>query len=433
MSFNKKTIRDVPLRAKKVLLRVDFNVPLDGQGRIISDFRIVQALETIKYLQSQSVKLVIIAHLGRPKGEENPALSLKPVAKRLSGLLGQEVRFAETCVGERTQKLKDDLKPKEILLLENLRFNAQEKANNAGFAKQLARGMDLFVQDGFGVVHRADASTDAITEFLPSVSGLLLESEVETISRAMESPDKPLLAVVGGAKISGKIELINHFVEICDFVAIGGAMANTFLKADGMDIGGSLVEDDALDTARDILEDARSKEKKHDFTFYIPQDGVVSKEILSNTKTRVVDWGSHSSSEINSYPKQPGKESYTVGREEKIVDIGPASSHYIAGAIHAVKTVLWVGTMGIAEIPGLGASSPPFGHGTRVIYEALTSSPGSNPYSVVGGGETAAYAVGEQGGHLAHKIDHVSTGGGASLELMAGKKLPGVEALENKS
>ena len=432
MSFSKKTVKDVPIRAKKVLLRADFNVPLDEHGQILSDYRIKQALETIEYLRSHSCKVVIISHLGRPGGKEVPSLSLKQVAEKLSSLLGDNVDFIDELTGSRVKRRIEELKPKQVLLLENLRFDPREKKNDPELAKELAEGMDLFVQDGFGVVHRAHASTDAITQHLPSVSGLLLEHEVGTIVKAMDEPKKPLMAVVGGAKISDKIELLEHFINVCDFVAIGGAMANTFLKADGINIGDSLYEEDSLDKARDILELAKKREASEDFTFYVPQDGVVTTNIDSKTTTRIVDWGSHSLADISSYPKRPSDEAFTVAPDEKIVDIGPVSSHYIAGALQAVGTVLWNGTMGIAEIPGLAGAQAPFGHGTRVIYETLTSTPGSKPYSVVGGGETAAYVMGGQGKHLSHQIDHISTGGGASLELMAGKKLPGVEALEDK-
>ena len=431
MSFNKQTINDIPLRAKKVLLRADYNIPLNDNGTIASDYRIVQSLETIKYLLEQSCKIVIISHLGRPDGND-PKLSLAPVAKRLSELLDQPVKFAEDCVGKEAQEMKDELKSKEILLLENLRFHNEEESNNEDFAKQLAQGMDVFVQDGFGVVHRAHASTDAVAKILPGVAGFLLEKEVDTITSAMENPQKPLMAIIGGAKISDKIELIKKFIEVADFVAIGGAMANTFLKAQGYKIGKSLVEDDSLDVAKEIIEQARAKEKSNDFTFYIPQDGVVTKKIDTQTQTRIVDWGSHTTADIINYPKMPPASAHTVEKDEIIVDIGPASSHYIAGALHAVKTVIWNGTMGITETPGLAGSPPPFGHGTRVIYEALTSASGSKPYSVIGGGETAAYVMDEPIFSGVHMIDHVSTGGGASLELMAGKKLPGVEALKDK-
>jgi 3-phosphoglycerate kinase len=432
VSFKKQTIRDVPLRAKKVLLRADYNVPLNDDGTIASDYRIVQSLETIKFLLEQSVKLVIVSHLGRPDGKENPKYSLAQVAKRLSELLGQPVKFAEDCVGREAQDLKDNLKPKEVLLLENLRFHDEEENNNREFAEKLADGMDLFVQDGFGVVHRAHASTDAVTQFLPGVSGLLLEREVGIITTAMEDPQRPLMAIIGGAKISDKIELINKFIEVADFVAVGGAMATTFLKALGHDVGNSLVENDKIDVARDIIEKAKAKERAENFTFYIPQDGVVTKKIDSNTSVRIVDWASHTYADVSSYPKIPGPQSHTVAKDEMIVDIGPASSHYIAGALHAVKTVIWNGTMGITETAGLAGGHPPFGHGTRVIYEALTSDPGSKPYSVIGGGETAAYVMDQPTPKSVHAIDHVSTGGGAGLELMAGKKLPGVEALKDK-
>jgi len=432
MSFNKQTVKDIPLRAKRVLLRADYNVPLNDNGTIANDYRIVQSLETIKYLLDQSAKIVIISHLGRPDGQPNPKYSLAPVAKRLSELLDQPVKFAEDCIGKEAQTMKDELKSKEILLLENPRFYAEEESNNLEFAKKLSEGMDVFVQDCFGVAHRAHASIVGVTEFLPSAAGFLLEKEVTTITKVMEDPERPLMAIIGGAKISDKIELLHKFIEVADFVAVGGAMANTFIKAQGYKVGKSMVEDDKLDVAKEIIEKARAKEKAENFTFYIPQDGVVTKKIDSNTSTRVVDWGSHTTADIASYPKTPAQSAHTVADDEILVDIGPASSHFIAGAMHAVKTLIWNGTMGITETPGLAGAQAPFGHGTRVIYEALTSASGSKPYTVVGGGETAAYVMDEPVFSGVHIIDHVSTGGGASLELMAGKKLPGVEALKDK-
>ena len=284
--FTKKTIRDVDLRGKRVLLRADYNVPIED-GKITDDYRIKQSLETVKALLEQDVKLVICSHLGRPEGKPNPAFSLRPVAERLSQLLGQDVQFSADCIGDETKKIVDSLQPKQILLLENLRFHPEEEKNDADFACKLALYADVFVQDGFGVVHRAHASTEAITHHLPSVAGLLLEREVDVITRVVDTPDRPLMAIIGGAKISDKIDVLNRFIDIADFIAIGGAMANTFLAAEGIDIAKSKYEPNDVPIAKDILAKAREKSQTERFIFYIPQDGVVANKLDKTATTRI--------------------------------------------------------------------------------------------------------------------------------------------------
>jgi len=423
--FTKRTIRDIDVEGKRVLMRADYNVPVEN-GRVMSDFRITQSLPTIKVLLEKNVRLIICSHLGRPEGRPDPKYSLKPVAEVLSDLLGQKVLFAKDCVGEETRKMVDELEPGQVLLLENLRFHPEEEANDDGFAKQLASYADVFVQDGFGVVHRAHASTDAITKHLPSVAGLLLEKEVDTITDVMSNPERPLAAVLGGAKIADKLEILHKLIDIADFVAIGGAMANTFLAAQGMKIGKSKYDPDELDLAREILEKAEEKARTSKFTFFLPHDGVVTTKLDKVAPTRLVDWDAAMISEVQHYPKKVPESAHTIAADEMLVDIGPLSAAFIAGGIQLARTVIWNGTLGITEIPALHGPIGPYARGTELLIDALTGTFGSRPFVVVGGGDTTGYIEQRQ---LTKAFNHVSTGGGASLELMAGRPLPGVEAL----
>lgn len=429
--FYKKTINDYNLDDKTVLLRADYNVPLDSDGEISSDYRITQSIPTIKALQDKNCKIVICSHLGRPKSSEDIKYSLKPVAKKLSILLNQNVLFASDCIGEEVSETVSKMKPGEILLLENLRFYPEEKANNEEFAKNLvsASNAEVFVQDGFGVVHRAHASTDQVARQLPSVAGLLLEKEVDTITNIMNEPARPFMAIIGGAKIADKIDIINQFIEKADIIAIGGAMANTFLKAQGLDTGDSLVDNEELPMAQEVIEKARAESKKRNFVFYLPQDGVVSSKIESNTKTRIVDWDAHVIAEIESYPAKPSKKYATIGKDEQILDIGPFSGAFIAGAMQLVDSVVWNGTMGVTETAAVHGPIGPFAHGSETVIEALVGQYGHRPFSLIGGGDTTGYI--ESRG-MTDMFNHVSTGGGASLELMSGKDLPGVAVLWDK-
>lgn len=424
--FTKKTIRDVDVAGKRVLLRADYNVPVE-HGRITAGYRIEQSIPTIKALLEKKVKLIICSHLGRPDGKRDPSASLKPVAKRLSELLGQPVAFAPDCVGSEVEKMAGELKPGQVLLLENLRFHPEEEANGDAFAKQLAGLADVFVQDAFGAAHRAHASTDAITRYMPSVAGLLLEKEVDILTNVMQKPERPLAAIIGGAKIADKIEVLTKLVDMADFVAITGAMGNTFLAAQGMHVGKSKYDKDELDLARDILEKAEKKSKKGNFVFFLPRDGVVADEIDKAARTRIVDWDADIIGEIQSYPKPPARD--TVAADEMILDIGPFSAAFIAGGVQLAKTVFWNGTLGITEVPALNGPVGPFAHGTELLMEALSGDFGGRPFTVVGGGDTAGYIEQRK---LTNAFNHVSTGGGASLELMAGRKLSAVEALQNK-
>lgn len=426
--FTKQTIRDVDLHGKTVLLRADYNVPL-AEGKITDDYRIQQSLPTIHGLLKHDVKLIICSHLGRPTGPGDTANSLFPVAKRLQQLLDKPVAFATDTVGESAKKAVAGLKNGQVLLLENLRFQPAEEANDPDFAKALAAFADIFVQDGFGVVHRAHASTEGVTHFLPSVAGLLLEKEVDTITNVMLQPERPLMAIVGGAKIADKIDVLHRFIEIADFVAVGGAMANTFLAAKGIPIGDSLYDKADVPVAKSIMRKAAAEAKKRPFIFAIPHDGVVANKIDKTAPTRIVDWSSHVISDIENYPGRVPAAASHVHAHEKILDIGPFSGSFIAGGLQLANTVIWNGTMGVTETESLQGPVGPYAHGTELIIEALLGDFGHKPFTVVGGGDTVGYV---QSRKLVSCFGHVSTGGGASLELMGGRNLPGVEALLNK-
>ncbi len=429
MGFTKKTLKNIDLKGKTVLLRADYNVPIDENGKITDDYRISQSLPTIHHLREQGCKIVICSHLGRPSGPDDKRCSLRAVAQRLQVLLGRPVGFVSDCVGVEAEKAARALKPGQVLLLENLRFHPEEEKNDTGFAKKLASLAEVFVEDAFGVVHRAHASTAAVTHYLPAVAGLLLEKEVRTITDAMENPRRPLMTIVGGAKISDKIEVLRKFITIADVVVVGGAMADTFLKAEGIEIGSSLAEPEHIPTAKEIMKAAKEKSKSQHFVFYLPQDGVVASKVDKSAPTRIVDWSAHVIADVENYPKRPPRRAYHIGKDERILDIGPFSGSFIAGSMQLANTVLWNGAMGVTEVPSLQDPVGPFAHGTELVVQAMLGQFGHKPFSVVGGGDTVGYL--ESQGQIEY-FDHVSTGGGASLELMAGKKLPGVEALKDK-
>ena len=426
--FTKQTIRDIDLHGKTVLLRADYNVPIED-GKITDDYRIKQSLPTVNFLLERGVKLIICSHLGRPKGPNDASCSLFPVAKRLQQLLDRQVEFAIDCVGPQAEKAAASLQSGQVLLLENLRFHPEEEANDDAFAKQLASLADIFVQDGFGVVHRAHASTVAITKHLPSVAGLLLEKEVDTITNVMMNPQRPLMAIIGGAKIADKIDILHRFIEIADFVAVGGAMANTFLVAQGIDVSESLYDKADVPVARGILRKAGEVARKRHFIFAVPYDGVVAHKIDKSAPTRIVDWSAHVIADVENYPKRPPQSASHIHAHEKILDIGPFSGSFIAGGVQLANTVVWNGTMGVTETESLHGPIGPYAHGTELVIEALLGEFGHKPFTVVGGGDTVGYVEARK---LVKAFGHVSTGGGASLELMGGRKLPGVEALRNK-
>ena len=405
MRFNKKTIRDIPVEGQTVILRADYNVPIED-GKIRDDYRIKKSLETIEYLLDRKCRIVIISHLGRPGGKADASFSLAPVAKRLTELLHQSVDFIDECVGEKVSRFVQNMPHESVVLLENLRFHSEEKKDDYGFASRLAKdtGARYFIQDGFGVVHRAHASTDAITHFIPAVSGLLLEKEVNTITSSMENPERPLVAIIGGAKISDKIDVISRFVEKADKILIGGAMANTFLKKKGYNLGKSKVEDDQNDIIDKIYDLAKQKLKNDDISDFIilPEDVAVGKNIDDqNREVVALD---------------------NIKDDDMVLDIGYKTIEKYCSEIEKAKTVVWNGTLGYAE-------NRNFSHGSARAALSIASTPGLK--SVIGGGDTANFVL-HWDGHGGKSFDHISTGGGASLELMSGQKLPGVVALLEK-
>jgi phosphoglycerate kinase len=391
--MNKKTIRDINVAQKRVLVRVDFNVPQDKAGNITDDTRIRAALPTIEYLRDKGAKVILCSHLGRPKGKVAEEFRLTPVAKRLSELLGAPVAKANDCIGPEVEKAVAALKPGDVLLLENLRFYAQEEANDPAFAKQLASVADVYVNDAFGTAHRAHASTEGVTHFLPAVAGFLMERELNFLGKATAEPTRPYMAILGGAKVSDKIAVIENLLPKVDQLIVGGGMANTFFKAQGYEIGASLVEDDKVELAKDLLKRGGKK-------LLLPVDVVVADAFAADAKHQTV-----------AVDKVPAG--------WRILDIGPKSVTKFAAALKKAKTVVWNGPMGVFEFPAFAA-------GTVAIAKALAK---SGATSIIGGGDSAA-AV-EQAG-VADKITHISTGGGASLEFLEGKVLPGVAALQDK-
>jgi phosphoglycerate kinase len=391
------TPKDLDLKGKTVFLRVDFNVPLDEEYKIRDDSRIKAALPTINYLLEQKAKVVVASHLGRPKGEYIPKFSLKPVAERLSELIPQEVILAPEVVGEKVLKLKKELKEDQILLLENLRFHKGETANDSSFAQLLAQEVDYYVNDAFGAAHRSHASVVGITQYVrKSAAGFLLEKEVDYLSKAVHSPPKPYVAILGGAKVSDKIPVIENLLSKADDILIGGAMAYTFFKAQGFEVGRSLVEEDKIGLARNLLD--RAQEEK--VNFYLPSDHLVAAEKDPSAEVKTVD----------SPPIPPD----LMG-----LDIGPKTVSKYSEIIAKAKTIFWNGPMGVFEIDK-------FSQGTMKIAEAVAS---SDALSIVGGGDSVA-AVYKAG--VSEKISHISTGGGASLEFMANETLPGIEVLSEE-
>lgn len=406
MGFFKLTIRDVPLDNKTVLVRADYNVPLNSKGEIDDDFRIKASLPTLRYLLDHGCKVVVMSHLGRPEGRDK-ALSLEPIGIRLAELISHPVQFVEDTIGDKVVQAVKKAPRGTITLLENLRYYKEEEADDEAFAKKIATSTSAryFVQDGFGVVHRAHASTHAITLCVPSVSGLLLEREYQTITRAMHSPQRPLVAILGGAKISDKIAVIERFVRVADKIIIGGAMANTFLAYKGVDIGASKYEKDQTETLNRIYKAAHTKvgDNVDDFLI-LPTDVAVSTEISDKSRRKNVALDQ-------------------IGKDDKALDIGDRSIERVVAEVSDAKTVIWNGTLGYAELPA-------FAHGSARLALALATQPHTT--SIVGGGDTADFVLkwDSTGGA---SFSHVSTGGGASLELMAGEKLPGIESLLDAS
>ena len=394
--MNKKTVKDIDLKNKKVLVRCDFNVPMDEEKNITDNTRIVAALPTIKYLIEQNCKIILCSHLGRPKGEVNNKYSLEPVAKELSKLLGQEVLMAKDVIGEDAKKLSENLQPKQVMLLENVRFHREETDNDENFAKDLASMAELYVNDAFGTAHRAHASTAGVAKFLPAVSGFLIEKEINFLGDTLQNPQRPFVAILGGAKVSDKIGVIDSLLEKVDTLIIGGGMAYTFFKAQGYEVGNSICEIDKLDLAREAMQKAKDKGVK----LVLPVDTKVGKEFKPDTESKVV-------------------KCTEIPADWEGFDIGTETIKLFAEEIKNAKTVIWNGPLGLFEFEQ-------FAVGTNAIAQLLAQ---IDATTIIGGGDSAA-AVEKAG--LADKMTHISTGGGASLEFLEGKKLPGIECLLDK-
>jgi len=391
----KKTIRDIAWDGKRALVRVDFNVPLED-GRITDDTRIRAAIPTIQYLLDHGASVVLMSHLGRPKNKVVESLRLAPIAQHLSELIGRQVKTAPTATGPEAESAAAGLKAGEVLMLENTRFDAREEANDPGMAAELAALGDVYVNDAFGAAHRAHASTEGVAKLLPAVSGLLIERELEALYGALEDPKRPFVTIIGGAKISDKIAVIENLLGNVDALLIGGGMANTFLLAKGLSVGDSLVEADSVDTAKHLIAQAEERRVK----LLLPTDAIIADKFAADANIQTVA--------VEAIPDG-----------WRILDIGPATRKTFAAAVANAKTVIWNGPMGVFEME-------PFAGGTRAVAQALAE---SNGMTIIGGGDSVA-AVEQMG--LADKVKHISTGGGASLELLEGKVLPGVAALNEK-
>jgi len=391
----KKTIKDFDIKGKRVLMRVDFNVPLDDKGEITDDTRIKKALPTIEYALGAPSKVILMSHLGRPKGEVKSGMSLAPCGERLSKLIGKDVVFLNDCVGSSVEEAINNLKDGEIALLENLRFHKEETKNNPDFAKELSKLGDVFINDAFGTCHRAHASTEGVTKFLPSGMGFLVEKEVECFDKLLSNPEKPVALILGGAKVSDKIAVIENMLKKIDFLLIGGAMAYTFLRSRLKGIGNSRLEEDKIEVAASIFQKARD----NNVSIFLPEDHVVAKEISQNAKVKVT--------------REHVPDGW-IG-----LDIGPKTVKKFESVLKESKTILWNGPVGFFEMK-------PFSKGTAHIAKFISR---LNATTIIGGGDTAA-AINQLG--LASKMSHISTGGGASLEYLEGKELPGIACLEDK-
>ncbi len=397
--MNKKTIENIDLKGKRVLVRVDFNVPLDEKLDVTDAKRIVESLPTIKKIIADGGKAILMSHLGRPKGRPNPKYSLKPVADKLGDLLGRAIKMAPDCVGENVKTIVNGMKDGEVLLLENLRFHEEEEKNDSEFARQLAELGDVYVNDAFGSAHRAHASTEGVTKFIStSVAGYLMKKELNYLGQAVGNPARPYCAILGGAKISGKIDVINNLIDKVDTLIIGGGMAFTFFKAQGLEIGKSLLEEEKIELAKEILEKVKTK----GLNFLLPVDVVVASEFNNDSPSSIV--------RVDSIPA-----------DKMGLDIGPETVKLFGEAISKSKTVVWNGPMGVFEMDN-------FAKGTFAIATTLADATSNGTVTVVGGGDSAA-AIAKAG--LEIKVSHVSTGGGASLEFLEGKILPGVAALND--
>jgi len=393
----KATVRDVDVKGKRVLVRVDFNVPMNAEREITDDTRIKAALPTIRYLVDHGARVILASHLGRPKGKPTDEFRMDPVARRLSELLGKPVLKLNECVGDEVKAAVVAMRDGDVVLLENLRFHAEEEANDEGFAKALADLAAIYVNDAFGTAHRAHASTAGVARFLPAVAGFLMEKEIEVMGKALADPERPFVAILGGAKVKDKVGVVRNLLDKVDTLMIGGGMAYTFLKAQGFEVGQSILEADKIDLARELMDKAKARGVR----FMLPSDVVIADRFAEDARTRVVP--------VDQIPP-----------DWQALDIGPETVQRFAKEIAGARTVVWNGPMGVFEMK-------PFAEGTRGVAKALAE---SKAVTIVGGGDSAA-ALEEMG--FADKVTHVSTGGGASLEFLEGKELPGVAVLKDKA
>lgn len=394
--LNKKSIQDIDVKGKKVLVRVDFNVPIDENGSITDDRRIREALPTILYLMEHNARVILMSHLGRPKGKFNSKYSLKPAAERLSHMLGVEVKLAKDVIGDEVLAMTESLKEKDVMLLENVRFYEEEEKNDKEFSRKLSELGDIYVNDAFGTAHRAHASTEGVAKYLPSAIGFLIKKELDIMGKALNEPVRPFIAILGGAKVSDKIGVIENLLDKVDALLIGGGMAFTFYRAMGHEIGKSILEEDKVQLAGEIIEKAKEKRVK----LLLPMDIVVAAEFNNDAPRKTVS-------------------ADMIPEDQLGLDIGESTREVFSDIIKNAKTVVWNGPMGVFEMPN-------FAKGTFALAEAMSECKG---ITIVGGGDSAA-AVEQLG--FADKITHISTGGGASLEFLEGKALPGIEAIENK-
>lgn len=392
----KKTVRDIDVAGKRVLVRVDFNVPLDKNGQVADDTRITAALPTISYLIEHKSKVILISHFGRPKGKADEKYKMDPVARRLSELLGKEVVKTDDCIGDAVRAAVEQMQGGDVILLENVRFHPEEEKNEEKFARQLADLADIFVNDAFGAAHRAHASTEGVAEFLPAVAGFLMEKELDILGRLLTHPERPFAAIIGGAKVSDKIAVISNLLDKVDTMIIGGGMSNTFLRAQGYDVGKSLLEIDKVDLAKGLINEAKNKGVR----LLLPVDVVVAPGAAPNAEQKTVP--------VDRIPS-----------EWMALDIGAATIALFTEAVKTANTIVWNGPMGVFEMT-------PFAKGTEAIANAMAESKGT---TIVGGGDSVS-AVIKAG--VSDRITHISTGGGASLEFLEGKRLPGIEALMDK-
>ncbi len=394
--YNKKSIEDIQVAGKKVLVRCDFNVPLDENKHITDENRINGALPTIRYLMEQGAKVILCSHLGRPKGEVNPDFSLRPVADRLSEILGKKVTMTDDCIGASAKAAVDAMADGDVVLLENVRFHKEETKNDPAFAKELASLADIFVNDAFGTAHRAHASTAGVADYLPAVCGYLIQKEIDIMGKALSDPKRPFVAILGGAKVSDKIGVIENLLEKVDTLIIGGGMAYTFMKAQGYSIGNSICEDDKVDLAKDLMRKAKDK----GVTLLLPVDNAIANEFKEDAEKKIID-------------------SDNIPDGWMGMDIGTKTIGLFSDAVKNAKTVVWNGPMGVFEFDR-------FADGTRAMAKAVAD---VDAVTIIGGGDSVA-AVKQLG--FADKMTHISTGGGASLEFLEGKVLPGIDVLENK-